>query len=61
MVEYHVSPADGDWMLRNTNGSIISKHRKKRPAVQNGISEASEGDTLVIHGTDGKIQEQRNY
>jgi predicted lipoprotein with Yx(FWY)xxD motif len=40
---------------------VISNHRKKDPAVSAGKREAGSGDTLVIHRSDGTVQDRRSY
>lgn len=61
MTEYHVVPSGNQWRLQKAGGSVVSNHRKKQPAVSAGQRETSSGDTLVIHGSDGAVQDRRNY
>lgn len=61
MTEYHVVPSGNQWRLQKSGGSVISNHRKKNPAVSAGQDAAGSGDTLVIHGSDGTVQDRRNY
>lgn len=61
MTEYHVVPSGNRWRLQKTGGSVVSNHRKKNPAVRAGQDVTSSGDTLVIHGSNGAVQERRTY
>ncbi|PSQ58564.1 hypothetical protein BRD18_05465 [Halobacteriales archaeon SW_7_71_33] len=61
MAEYHVTPAENMWQLKYKGGKVVSNHRKKQPAVKAGKRKAGEGDTLVVHKSNGRIQYQRNY
>jgi len=61
MTEYHVSPSGNQWRLIKKGGSVVSNHRKKKPAIRAGQKATGSGDTLIIHGSDGKIQEKRRY
>jgi len=61
MAEYHVVPSGNQWRLQKNGGSVVSNHRKKNPAVKAGQRETNGGDTLVIHGSDGAVQERRTY
>jgi hypothetical protein len=58
MVEYHVVPSGNMWRLQKKGGTVVSNHRKKRPAVKRGREERGENDALVIHRSDGTIQER---
>lgn len=59
MAEYHVSPAANQWQVKKKGGSVVSNHRKKKPARERADNEASSGDRVVIHRKDGTIQESR--
>jgi len=61
VTEYHIVPSGNQWRLQKSGGSVISNHRKKNPAVSAGQDVAESGDTLVIHGSDGTVQDRRNY
>lgn len=61
MAEYHVVPSGNQWRLQKSGGSVVSNHRKKQPAVSAGQKATSSGDTLVIHGSDGAVQDRRSY
>lgn len=61
MTEYHIVPSGNQWRLQKSGGSVVSNHRKKNPAIKAGQKAASNEDTLVIHGSDGAVQERRNY
>jgi predicted lipoprotein with Yx(FWY)xxD motif len=49
------------WRLQKSGGTVISNHRKKQPAVDAGTTEAGSGDALVIHRSDGTVQDRRTY
>lgn len=57
MAEYHVSPAANQWQVKKKGGSVVSNHRKKRPARERAQDEAKSGDRIVVHRQDGTIQE----
>lgn len=59
MAEYHVSPAANQWQVKKKGGSVVSNHRKKKPARERAQKEASSGDRIVIHRKNGTIQESR--
>jgi hypothetical protein len=61
MTEYHVVPSGNQWRLQKSGGSVVSNHRKKNPAVKAGQKAAGSGDTLVIHGSNGAVQDRRSY
>lgn len=61
MTEYHIVPSGNQWRLQKSGGSVVSNHRKKNPAIKAGQKAVSNGDTLVIHGSNGAVQERRNY
>jgi hypothetical protein len=58
MVEYHVVPSGNMWRLQKKGGTVVSNHRKKRPAVERGRTERGSNDALIIHRADGTIQER---
>lgn len=58
MVEYHVVPAANQWQVKKKGGSVISNHRKKKPARKRVQKESKSGDTIIIHRKDGSIQEK---
>jgi hypothetical protein len=58
MVEYHVVPSGNMWRLQKKGGTVVSNHRKKRPAVERGRKERGSNDALIIHRSDGTIQER---
>jgi len=63
MATYSVLPRDdghdfqGSWMI-HVNGQMKSKHTTKAAAKNQARGYASDGDTLVIHRTDGTIQKR---
>ncbi|OYR87594.1 hypothetical protein DJ71_05405 [Halorubrum sp. E3] len=61
MTTYKVLPSGNQWRVQTGSGSVVSNHRKKRPAVNSARSEASSGDEIWIHRSDGTIQEKRTY
>lgn len=61
MTEYHVVPSGNQWRVQKKGGSVISNHRKKSPAVDKAKSTASGGDDVVIHRSDGTVQNRVSY
>lgn len=59
MAEYHVVPAANQWQVKRKGGSVVSNHRKKQPARDRAQTEATSGDTIIIHRQDGTVQERR--
>jgi len=49
------------WRLQKKGGTVISNHRKKQPAVDAGKSETGNGDALVIHRSNGTVQNRHSY
>lgn len=60
MVEFHVVPAANQWQVKKKGGSVVSNHRKKKPARDRARKEASSGDSIIIHRKDGTVQERIN-
>ncbi|MFB6227463.1 MAG: DUF2188 domain-containing protein [Halobacteriales archaeon] len=58
MVEYHIVPSGNMWRLQKKGGTVVSNHRKKRPAVKKGRKVRGENDALIIHRSDGTVQER---
>lgn len=48
----------GKWQVKKGRRRV-SNHLTKQKATQEARQEASSGDTLEIHGTDGQIQNRR--
>lgn len=61
MTTYKVLPSGNQWRVQKGSGSVVSNHRKKRPAVNKATSAAGSGDEVWIHRADGTIQEKRTY
>lgn len=61
MTEYHVVPSGNQWRVQKRGGSVVSNHRKKRPAVSKAKSTAGSGDSVVIHRADGTVQDRVSY
>jgi hypothetical protein len=64
MATYRVMPANDGLDMRSNwivmlDGRTVSNHVKKSAAVRTARKKASLGDELVIHRTDGTIQETR--
>lgn len=61
MTQYNVLPKGNGrsgWKVE-ANGRTTSRHNKKAPAKKAATSRASKGDTIVIHGRNGRIMERR--
>ena len=62
---YHVTPTgDGDWKVKAVGSSRASStHENKADAVDRATDLGKEHrpGQIVIHGKDGKIQEERTY
>lgn len=61
---YHVTPSDDQWQVVKQDAQRASSlHRTKKEAVAEGRRIAAENkpSQLVIHGQDGKIQEESTY
>lgn len=56
MAEYHVVPAANQWQVKKKGGSVVSNHRKKRPARDKAQKTAKSGDAIIIHRQDGTVQ-----
>ncbi|WP_254831602.1 DUF2188 domain-containing protein [Haloglomus salinum] len=61
MTEYKVLPSGNQWRVEKGNGSVVSNHRKKAPAVSSAKSEAGSGDVVIIRRSDGTIQDRHEY
>lgn len=61
MTEYRVVPSGNQWRVQKAGGSVISNHRKKNPAVSAAKREAGSGDRVVIHRSDGTVQDSHEY
>jgi predicted lipoprotein with Yx(FWY)xxD motif len=61
MTEYHVVPSGNQWRVQHAGGSVVSNHRKKSPAVSKAKGEAGSGDSVIIHRSDGTVQDRRSY
>ena len=58
MTTYRVKPSGKKWIVTK-NGGTVSHHRKKSAAKRKAKRKSSGGDKLVIHGANGRIQDQR--
>lgn len=64
MATYRVQPLPdgtslrGNWQLKKS-GKRVSKHLKQSAAIDKAYRKASEGDTLIIHKTDGEVRDER--
>jgi hypothetical protein len=58
---YQVLPSGDRWRVQTETGEVLSNHRKKSPAVDAAVDEATGGDEVRIHREDGTIQERRSY
>lgn len=62
MTTYHLVPDGRTWMVKTAFGSIMSQgHRTKAGAKRAMNRAASSGDSKVIHGSDGRIQEENTH
>lgn len=61
MGKYQVLPSGNQWRVQSEEGSVVSNHRKKAPAVEAAKDEASEGDAVEVHREDGTVQERFDY
>ncbi len=60
---YHITPRDDGWSVSKEGASRSSgNYGKKDEAIEKGrdLARSSQGE-LLIHGKDGKIQEERTY
>ena len=58
MGTYRVKPAGNRWLVTKS-GRTVSRHNKKSRAKSSASSKASTGDSIVIHRSDGTIQNRR--
>ena len=61
MAEYHVVPSANQWRVQHKGGKVVSNHRKKAPAVKKAKKTAGSGDAVVIHRSNGTIQNRVSY
>lgn len=62
MTTYHLTPDGKTWQVKTAFGSIVSKgHRTKAGARKAMNRAASRGDSKVVHGSDGRIQEESTH
>lgn len=62
MTSYHVVPDGKQWLVKTRFGTVVSQgHRTKQGAIRAANRAASRGDSKFIHGTDGRIQEERTH
>lgn len=61
--EVHTTPnPKGQGWVNQAGGEVISRHRKKEPAVTRGREEAKARETEhAIHNTDGTIGRKNSY
>jgi hypothetical protein len=53
---------DGGWDLKNQIGKTVRTFRTKADALQGGALERlAGGATVLVHGKDGRIQEERAF
>jgi len=59
----HVTPKGDDWAVQREGGKKASGvHDRKKEAIEQGRNLAKQDKgQLLIHGKDGKIQEERTY
>jgi len=58
MGTYRIKPDGNGWVV-SKNGRTLSNHRKKSGAKRSANRKANSGDTVVEHGRNGRIQNQR--
>lgn len=58
MATYRIKPSGNGWVVTK-NGTVASNHRKKSGAKRSAKRLSSGGDKLVIHKSNGRIQNQR--
>ena len=58
MATIRVKPSANNWRV-TVNGVTKSNHRKKSAAKRKASREASSGDRIVIHRSDGTVQKSR--
>lgn len=61
MVKYQVLPNGDQWRVQTEDGSVVSNHRKKDPAVESAKDEAGDDDAGEVHREDGTVQDRFDY
>lgn len=62
--KYHVSPHDEGWQVKSEGGTRASEvfdTKDKAVDEAQNLAKKQEPSQILIHGQDGKIQEERTY